>query len=63
LVYTRRDNLRPQNLAAQEFFPISQETDLIFEKRNVNSLPYFLILLILYSVKVMFLVRLQAGTR
>lgn len=59
LVYGRQDELRPLNLAAREFFPVSPQTDLMFERRRVNHLPYFLILLVLYLTKISFLTRYQ----
>ena len=59
LVYGRQDELRALNLASREFFPLSPQTDLTFELRRVNHLPYFLILLVLYLTKISFLARFQ----
>jgi hypothetical protein len=59
--YIRKNEIRPINLDAQEFFPVSSQADLVFEKRQVNSLPYFLILLAIYLAKIVFLMRFRAG--
>ena len=61
LVYTRKNDIIPVNLSAQEFFPVSSEGNLVFEPRQVNPLPYFLILLVIYLVKLAFLVRFRSG--
>lgn len=59
--YTRGEQLRPINLAAREFFNLPAPTDLVFEQRRVKHLPYFLILLLLFSAKLLFLLRFQRG--
>lgn len=61
LVYTRKNEIIPVNLSAQEFFPVSSRDDLVFEPRQVNPLPYFLILLVIYLVKLVFLIRYRSG--
>ncbi len=60
--YTRNDELRPVNLTAQEFFGASTPIDLVFQPRRINRLPYFLILLVLYLTKLLFLLRFQRGS-
>jgi hypothetical protein len=61
IVYTRRARVIPVNLSAEEFFPVSSQRDLVFEPQQVNPLPYFLILLVIYLVKLVFLIRFRSG--
>ena len=61
LVYTRQKDTIPINLSAQEFFPVSLQQDLVLEPRQINPLPYFLILLIIYLAKLAFLIRFRLG--
>ena len=60
-VYTRQNDTIPINLSAQEFFPVSLQRDLVFQPSKINPLPYFLILLVIYLLKLAFLIRFRSG--
>jgi hypothetical protein len=59
LTYIRKDAILPINLDAGEFFPVSYPGNLNFERREVDPLPYFIILLVIYLTKMAFLIRFQ----
>jgi hypothetical protein len=59
VVYTRQEDLLPVNLAVSEFFPLPPQKELAFQSRQINPLPYILILLVIYSAKVFFLIRFR----
>jgi hypothetical protein len=63
LTYTRKDELRAVNLSAREFFGVLPGQDLVFRQRRVIHLPFFLALIILYSAKLVFLLRFRRGGR
>jgi len=61
IVYTRKARVIPVNLSAEELFPVSLQKDLVFQPTKINPLPYFLILLVIYLVKLAFLIRFRSG--
>jgi hypothetical protein len=57
--YVRKNELRPVNLDAREFFPVPPRKNLEFQRREVDPLPYFFILLVVYLIKIAVLIRFQ----
>lgn len=60
-IYTVRGQKLPLNLPPEEFFHLPPQRSLVFTRREINNLPWFLLLLALYLVKIGFLYRFQAG--
>lgn len=62
-VFTSGGRTVALNLPPEEFFPLPPEKDLVFTKRRLKPLPYFLLLLFIYLGKIAFLYRYNAGRR
>jgi hypothetical protein len=63
ITYSRDGRLQPVNLAPREFFRSPAKEDLVFRTREINPLPYFLVLLVLYLAKLLFLMRFRRTHR